>query len=62
MKVVLRGDRNTGTNLFNLSLMLSGKTQLFRRLQGQPFTTSYTPTEQIQVATINWNYKGFHRS
>ncbi|KAI8985864.1 hypothetical protein BDB01DRAFT_786594 [Pilobolus umbonatus] len=45
MKIVLRGD------------VMTGKSNLFQRLQGAEFTEDYSSTPQIEVANIPWHHK-----
>ncbi|KAI8051655.1 P-loop containing nucleoside triphosphate hydrolase protein [Syncephalis plumigaleata] len=44
LKIVIRGAQKTG------------KSTLFHRVQGLSFDEQYTPTPQIQVENIQWNY------
>ena len=45
MKVVLRGDKNTG------------KTQLWNRLLGKGFNPNYKTTDRTQIGNITWDYQ-----
>lgn len=44
LKILLRGKRQVG------------KTQLFRRLQGLSFLSTYQPTTEIDIKTITWSH------
>ena len=35
----------------------SGKTTLFKRLQGEKFSDEYEQSEEISVSAIQWNHK-----
>ncbi len=45
MKLLLRGD------------IATGKTTLFKRLQGEKFNEEYVQSDEIQVSAIQWNHK-----
>ena len=65
MKVVIRGDRNTGKSALlarlqvrsHFTMLLKHENTLNLKIQGRPFLEEYQATEEIQVASINWSYK-----
>ena len=65
MKVVIRGDRNTGKSallarlqvISHFFMLLKHENTLNLKIQGRPFLEEYQATEEIQVASINWSYK-----
>ena len=65
MKVVIRGDRNTGKSALLARLQVRSHSSdaiekyksIIFEIQGRPFLEEYQATEEIQVASINWSYK-----
>lgn len=67
LKLIIKGDRNTGkscllnrlqVNKLVRNVTVTGGLNVFSiLLKGGEFSEEYTPTDEIQVASIQWNYK-----